>query len=94
MTYDRTTAISMVGTVLLDHELVTDQGLHDGSPARNARSQAADLIDEYAANMGQDVEQNVSAKLVTNVISDLLDEVAERTGERPDMPVAITAFRC
>lgn len=94
MTYTRETAVQMVGTVLLDHNLVTEQGLHDASPALNARSQAADLLDEYGMNTSQDVEENVPATLVQDVISGLLDEVEERTGERPEMPVAFTTFRC
>jgi hypothetical protein len=94
MTYDRTTAVSMIGTMLLDHDLVCDQGLHDGSPARNARSQAADLIDAYGENTGQDVAENVPAQLVLDILNELCDEVGERIGERPETPTAFTAFRC
>lgn len=84
----------MVGTVLLDHDLVHPGFGGDGSPASRARSQAADLIDEYGMNTKQDVEENVPARLVINIISDLCDEVGERTGERPETPRAITTFRC
>lgn len=94
MTYDRSTAIQMVGTVLLDHELIHPGFGGDGSPASRAREQAADLIETYGMNSGQDVEDSVPASLVQNVISELLDEVEERTGERPEMPVAFTSFRC
>lgn len=94
MTYNRDIAVKMIGTVLLDHDLVVAQGIKDSSPARNARAQAGDLIDEYGVNMMQEVEENVSADLVKAVIADLLDEIGERTGERPEMPVAFATFRC
>lgn len=103
MTYDKNTAIQMIGTVLLDHGLVHPGfngmpgqigGCENGSPATRASAQAADLIETYGMNSGQDVEENVPASLVQNVISELLDEVEERTGERPETPVAFTSFRC
>ena len=102
-TYPRNTAVQIIGTVLLDHEMVHPGfrgtpgeigGCEDGSPATRARSQAADLLDEYGMNMNRDVESDVPTQLVADVISDILDEVEERTGKRPDMPVAIATFRC
>jgi len=95
MTHTKHTAIQMVGTILLDYDLVTPQGLHDGSPAKNAREQAADLIEDYMVNcLHEAMGEEIPASVVTSVISDLLDEVGERTGERPDMPVAFATFRC
>ena len=102
-TYPRATAVQMIGTVLLDHELVHPGfrgtpgeigGCEDGSPASRASSQAAELLDEWGMNANQDVESDVPTQLVADVISDILDEVEERTGERPSMPVAIATFRC
>lgn len=104
MTYPKHTAIQMVGTVLIDHELVYPGfngmpgqigGCENGSPASRAREQAAELLDDYSVNsFNESLGEDVPAKLVTLVISDLLDEIAERTGERPEMPVAFFRFRC
>lgn len=93
MVYDRNTAISMIGTVLMDHDLVVDQGLHNPSPARNARSQAASLLDEYEQRDGE-FDEDVPARTVQGIISDILDEVEYRTGNRPEMPAAFSGFSC
>ena len=101
MNYDRRTAIEMLGTVLSEHNLVTPvmRGIPgqpgsggETSSGQQAQSQAADLLDEYMINAGRDSDdEKVPCKLVQNAISDLLDQVEERDGARPEMPVAFGA---
>ena len=77
--YSRVSAIRIIGTVLVNHNMVYP-GF--GSQALRAREQAVDLLDEQALNAGKDVRKEVPTELLDVILSRLAAEVENKTGKR------------